>query len=54
MLGVLTRQFLGSANDRFLRKMQPMVDAINAEEDALTKLSDEELRDLVAFLASLR
>ena len=43
MLGVLTRQFLGSANDRFIRKLQPMVDAINAEEDALTKLSDEEL-----------
>jgi len=43
MLGVLTRQFLGSANDRFLRKLQPMVNAINAEEDALTKLSDEEL-----------
>ncbi len=43
MLGVLTRQFLGSANDRFLRKLQPMVDVINAEEDALTKLSDEEL-----------
>jgi len=44
MLGVLTRRFLGSANDRFLRKLDPLVQAINGEEAALVELSDDALR----------
>ncbi len=43
MLGVLARQFLGSANDRFVRKLGPLITAINAEEAALEALSDADL-----------
>jgi preprotein translocase subunit SecA len=34
----------GSANARYLRRLQPRVDAINALEEKYKKLSDEELR----------
>ncbi|MEW5704768.1 MAG: preprotein translocase subunit SecA [Pseudomonadota bacterium] len=44
MIGALARQFLGSTNDRFLRKLKPLVNAINAEEETLAALSDAELR----------
>jgi preprotein translocase subunit SecA len=44
MIGALARKFFGSANDRRVRKYQPRVDAINALEAELEKLSDEELR----------
>ncbi|GHT45276.1 protein translocase subunit SecA 1 [Planctomycetales bacterium] len=36
--------FFGSSNARYIKKLQPRVDAINAMEPALQKLSDEELR----------
>src|SRR5262249_2525909 len=44
MIGALARKFFGSANDRRVRKYQPRVDAINALEAGVAKLSDEELR----------
>ena len=44
MLGAVARKFFGSANDRRVRKYQPRVDAINALEPELAKLSDDELR----------
>ncbi|MFL5084927.1 MAG: DEAD/DEAH box helicase, partial [Xanthobacteraceae bacterium] len=44
MIGALARKFFGSANDRRVRKYQPRVDAINALEAEVEKLSDEELR----------
>jgi preprotein translocase subunit SecA len=44
MIGALARKFFGSANDRRVRKYQPRVDAINALEQELEKLSDEGLR----------
>src|SRR5262247_1876524 len=44
MIGALARKFFGSANDRRVRKYQPRVDAINALEAEVAKLSDEELR----------
>ena len=44
MIGALARKFFGSANDRRVRKYQPRVDAINALEKELEKLSDEALR----------
>ncbi|WP_116652739.1 preprotein translocase subunit SecA [Pelagibacterium sediminicola] len=42
-LAALARKFFGSANDRRIRKYQPLVDAINALEPELEKLTDEEL-----------
>ena len=44
MIGALARKFFGSANDRRVRKYQPRVDAINAMEKELEKLSDSALR----------
>ena len=44
MIGAVARKFFGSSNDRRVRKYQPRVDAINALEPELSKLSDEELR----------
>jgi preprotein translocase subunit SecA len=39
----LTKVF-GSENNRFLKKIQPVIDQINALEPSLQKLSDDELR----------
>jgi preprotein translocase subunit SecA len=44
MIGALARKFFGSANDRRVRAYYPLVDAINALEPELEKLSNEELR----------
>src|SRR5215813_1491538 len=44
MIGALARKFFGSSNDRRVRKYQPRVDAINALEPEVEKLSDEDLR----------
>ena len=44
MIGAVARKFFGSSNDRRVRKYQPRVDAINALEPELAKLSDDELR----------
>src|ERR1700716_4214067 len=44
MLGAVARKFFGSSNDRRVRKYQPRVDAINALEPEIVKLSDEALR----------
>jgi preprotein translocase subunit SecA len=44
MIGALARKLFGSANDRRVRKYQPRVDEINALEQELTGLTDEQLR----------
>lgn len=44
MIGALARKLFGSSNDRRVRAYQPRVDAINALEPELVKLSDAELR----------
>src|SRR6186997_1630025 len=43
MIGAVARKLFGSSNDRRVRKYQPRVDAINALEPEVMKLSDEEL-----------
>ena len=43
MLSALAKTLFGSENDRMLKKMQASVDAINALEPELEKLSDDEL-----------
>jgi len=40
----IARKVFGSANDRLVRSLQPQVDAINALEAELEKLSDAELK----------
>src|SRR5262245_3761720 len=44
MIGALARKLFGSANDRRIKSYQPRVNAINALEPEVTKLSDEALR----------
>ena len=44
MFGAVARKFFGSANDRRIRTYRPRVDAINALEKELERLSDDALR----------
>jgi preprotein translocase subunit SecA len=44
MLGGLARSFFGSANERYVKRLQPLVDAINEIEPEIEKLSDDDLR----------
>ncbi len=48
MFGALARRLFGSANDRYIKSLQPLVDQINELEPELEKLSDEELRAATA------
>ena len=43
----------GSANDRFLKSIAPIVEEINAKEDEMRALSDYELRQRTPWLISL-
>src|SRR6516225_10705266 len=43
MIGALARKIFGSSNERRIRSYQPRVNAINALEKELEKLSDEEV-----------
>jgi preprotein translocase subunit SecA len=47
--GFLTR-FFGSANDRYIKKLRPLVDQINALEPTLSALSDSELQARTPWL----
>ena len=54
MIGALAKKIFGSANDRRLKAYRPKVQAINALEPELERLSDEELRARTdAFKAEL-
>lgn len=38
MIGAIARRLFGSANDRFVKSLQPLVDRINAAEPQLAAL----------------
>jgi preprotein translocase subunit SecA len=44
MFGAVARKFFGSANDRRIRAFRPRIDAINALEKEVARLSDDALR----------
>ena len=44
MISGIAKKFLGSANERELKTLQPNVDAINALEDEIKALSDKALK----------
>ncbi len=44
MFGALAKRIFGTANDRYLDKLRPIVGEINDLEPSLEKLSDDELR----------
>ncbi|OSM01617.1 preprotein translocase subunit SecA [Magnetofaba australis] len=48
MFQAIARKIFGSANDRYLKSLNPLVDQINALEPQMQKLSDEELKGLTA------
>ena len=50
MFGAIARRIFGTHNDRILKGLQPIVDAVNAAEPALEALSDDELRARTAWL----
>src|SRR6185437_10998276 len=50
MIGALARRVFGSANDRYIKSLQPLVDEINAAEPALVALGDDDLRGRTAAL----
>ena len=45
MLGKITQKIFGSKNDRILKRMRKQVKSINALEEGLLQLTDEQLRD---------
>ena len=45
MLGTLARRLFGSANDRYVKSLGPIVSAINELEPQLEAMSDDELRE---------
>ena len=40
----ILKKFFGSTDDRFLKKLEPLVAEINALEPSIEKLSDAELK----------
>ena len=44
MFGALARRLFGSANDRYVKSLGPIVAAINEIEPQLEAMSDDELR----------
>ena len=49
MFGDLAKSIFGSANDRYVKSMQKVVDAVNAFEPEIEPLSDEELAAKTAY-----
>lgn len=50
MLNNLAKRLFGSANDRFVKTLQGIVDAINAVEPEVEALSDDDLKTRTAWL----
>ncbi|NQW01729.1 MAG: preprotein translocase subunit SecA, partial [Rhodospirillales bacterium] len=50
MLDALAKRLFGSANDRYLKRLQTRVDAINALEPTLVALSDDDLKARTPWL----
>ena len=50
MLQAIAKRMFGSANERYVKRMQPTVDAINALEPELIELSDDDLKARTPWL----
>jgi preprotein translocase subunit SecA len=50
MLQKLAKRLFGSANDRFIKTLQADVEAVNAAEDAVLSLTDDELKARTGWL----
>ena len=54
MIGALARRLFGSANDRYIKSLGPLIDDINELEPELVALSDDALRARTAELKKRR
>jgi preprotein translocase subunit SecA len=50
MIGAFARRLFGSANDRYIKNLTPLIEEISALEPELAALSDDELRQRTAVL----
>jgi preprotein translocase subunit SecA len=50
MFGVLAKKFFGTVNDRLIKQYNPIVIQINALEDRIAALSDDELKNQTSLL----
>ena len=50
MFGTLAQKFFGSANERYINRVQPLIDRINGLEPDMEKLSDEQLAARTGWL----
>src|SRR5690348_13779285 len=48
MFGAIVKKFIGSKNERELKRLWPVVERINQLENGMVKLSDAELRGKTA------
>ena len=48
MIGYIVKKFIGSKNDREVKRLRPLVTKINAFEAELQKVSDDDLRQKTA------
>src|SRR5258708_1807906 len=48
MIGFIVRKFIGSKNEREVKRLRPLVGKIKALEEPIQKLSDDELRQKTA------
>ncbi len=49
MISMILKKIFGSKNDRVLKKLDPIVEAINARESSVSQMSDEKLRSQTAI-----
>ena len=50
MLKAIAKKIIGSRNERYLKNLRPMVEAINAFEPSIQPLSDDAIRSRVVEL----
>ena len=48
MIGFIVKKFIGSKNDREVKRVRPLVSKINGLEEELQKLPEEALREKTA------
>jgi len=48
MLNFLVKKIIGTKNDRYLKKISPLVDQINNLENSVSKLTDDQMRAKIA------
>jgi len=53
MIGALAKSVFGSSNDRYVKKLEKIVQHINAFEPALSEMSDDDLREQTAKFREL-